>query len=99
MACSPGTISALFWRKKVYCSYNKSFLDGLYLLAFVKHMCLSVCNRYVLLLASSFYLVDALPSELWSRIELIWAYRDYFSNIITLLHSYPGWFVNTLLFI
>ncbi len=62
-------------------------------------MCFSVCNKNVYLLVTSFYLANTLPLEQLSRIKLIWAYWEYFSKIITLVHSYLDWFVNTLLFI
>ncbi len=99
MACSSGIISALFWRKEVCYSHNKSLLDGLYLFVCIKDMSLSVCDKHVLLLAPSLHLVNALSSELRLRIELIWTHRDYFSNIMTFVQSHPGWFLNTLLFI
>ena len=56
LACSPGTISALFWRKKICCSYNKSFLNGLYLLIYIKYMCFRICNRHVFFICNKFLL-------------------------------------------
>ncbi len=54
---------------------------------------------YVLLLLPSLHLVNAVFLKLRSRIELIWALRDYSSNIMTFVHSHLNWFLNTLLFI
>lgn len=98
LACSPNIISALFWHKEICHSYNKGFLDKMYLFAYVKYMSLSICDIHFFLLAPSLYLVNNLPTELWLKIELIWTHRDYSSNIMLLVYSYLSWFVNNLLF-
>lgn len=68
----PSVVLAELWRKQICDCRDGGFLDGMYMLSCVKYMSLIVCHRHFYLLALKLYLVDALPAELHSRIDLIW---------------------------
>lgn len=64
LVCSSGIIFASFWCKKICYSHNKDFIDRMYLLAYFKHIPLSICDKYLFLLLLSFHLINILAAKL-----------------------------------
>ena len=96
---SPNVILAEPWRKQICNCRNRGFLNGMYMLGYVKYMSINICDCHLYLLTLNLHLVDALPAELRSRINSIWEHRDQTSALMSFVYDYPVWFFNMLRFI
>ena len=67
-------VSAKPWHKQICNCRDRGFLDGMYMLSYVKHMLFNICDCHLHLLALNLHLMDALLAKLRSKIDSIWEY-------------------------
>ncbi len=99
LACSCSELSTSAWRAQICASHDKGLLNGMYLLAHLKYMSFFVCDRHILLLASTLYLVEAMSAELQIRIDELWEHRSTTAVLTAFVYLHTEWFVNILRFI